>query len=161
MRVEFLDDEMVLINNTQAKLTWHTSPTLPLYDTPIPRQPLVAAIAAQLRTHGQVTLVGMPGSGKSTLATLVAHHTQADYPAGVVYEHIGEVYDADAAQFTLGEWLLKAIDLPQIPLGCTPEPQVIQAVKVLRQMYAQSNPTTFAQRWTQVLGIALPDWGKW
>jgi len=128
MRVEFFDDAMVLINNTQAKLTWHTPPTLPLYDTPIPRQPIVAAIAAQLRTHGQVTLVGMPGSGKSTLATLVAHHAQADYPAGVVYEHIGEVYDADAAQFTLGEWLLKAIDLPQIPLGCTPEPQIVQAL---------------------------------
>ncbi len=128
MRVEFLDDEMVLINNTQAKLTWHTSPTLPLYDTPVPRQPLVVAIADQLRTHGQVTLVGMPGSGKSTLATLVAQYTQTRYPAGVVYEHIGEFYDADAAQFTLGEWLLKAIDLPQIPLGCTPEPQIVQAL---------------------------------
>lgn len=128
MRVEFLDDEMVLINNTPAKLTWRTPPPLPLYDTPIPRQSLVATIADQLRTHGQVTLVGMPGSGKSTLATLVAHHTQADYPSGVMYVPIGEFYDADTAQFTLGEWLLNAVDLPQIPPHITPEPQIVQAL---------------------------------
>lgn len=128
MHIEFLDDGVVLLGNTHTKLTWHTPPILQIYDTPIPRHAIVAAIADQLRSHGQVTLVGTPGCGKSTLATLVAQYTQTNYPAGVVYEHIGEVYDADAAQFTLGEWLLNAVDLPQIPPGCTPEPQIVQAL---------------------------------
>ncbi len=128
MQITFLDNGMVQLGNTLTKRAWHQSPIPQIYDTPLPRQTLVVAIADQLRTHGQVTLVGMPGSGKSTLATLVAQYTQTYYPAGVVYEHIGEVYDADAAQFTLGEWLLKAIDLPQIPPDSTPEPQIVQAL---------------------------------
>jgi hypothetical protein len=40
-------------------------------------------------------------------------------------------------------------------------PHIQQATSVLRQMQTQSPAPVFAQRWTQVLGIALPDWGKW
>ena len=128
MQITFLADGMIQLGNTLTKLAWHQSPIPQIYDTPVARPALVGYISTVLEINHQVTLVGMPGSGKSTLTTLVAQYTQTRYPAGVVYEHIGEVYDADAAQFTLGEWLLKAIDLPQIPLGCTPEPQIVQAL---------------------------------
>ena len=128
MQITFLDNEMVQLGNTLTKLAWHQSPIPQIYDTPVARPTLVTHISTILEINHQVTLVGMPGSGKSTLATLVAQYTQTNYPAGVVYEHIGEVYDADAAQFTLREWLLKAIDLPQIPPDISPEPQIVQAL---------------------------------
>jgi len=128
MQITFLDNGMVQLGNTLTKLAWHQSPIPQIYDTPIARPALVDHISTILEINHQVTLVGMPASGKSTLATLVAHHTQTDYPAGVIYAHIGEFYDADAAQFTLGEWLLNAVDLPQIPPDITPEPQIVQAL---------------------------------
>ena len=40
-------------------------------------------------------------------------------------------------------------------------PHIQQATSVLRQMQTQSPAPVFAQVWHQVLGIALPDWGKW
>lgn len=128
MQITFLADGMIQLGSTQTTLAWHPTPIPQIYDTPIARPNLVAHISTVLEMNHQVTLVGMPGSGKSTLATLVAQYSQTNYPSGVVYEHIGEVYDADAARFTLGEWLLKAIDLPQIPPDITPEPQIVQAL---------------------------------
>jgi hypothetical protein len=37
-------------------------------------------------------------------------------------------------------------------------PHIQQALKVLRQMQAQSDPVTFARIWNQTIGIPMPIW---
>ena len=80
-----------------------------------------------------------------------------------------------ASQITLAELLFATSNpvdgltnaLPYLWQGYTlavqlhDAPHIQQAATILRQMQSQSPAPVFAQRWTQVLGIALPDWIKW
>ncbi|MBP0588666.1 winged helix-turn-helix domain-containing protein [Paraburkholderia sp. LEh10] len=73
------------------------------------RQDALSGIAAALRAHQTVTLVGTGGIGKTRLAVEIAHATQHEFVDGVVFVSLAAVHDApsalDALAFATGSRL--------------------------------------------------------
>jgi len=75
----------------------------------IGRQDALEGVAAALRAHQAVTLVGTGGIGKTRLAVEVAHRIQHEFADGVVFVPLAAVFDApsalDALAFAMGSRL--------------------------------------------------------